>query len=151
MYSSSQSGYVLSNRTDEVVARGLYGALPLSYSAPIQSGAGGIRTHTTGVQGMYSDPAVGLYSIGDEVLVRGALPLSYAPVNCGTQSGDDWNRTNNRCTPTRQSPVRFSEIRPNEVFAETIVMGDVVPAGSWACVMTIQRGKRFRRGHLNRM
>ncbi len=56
---------------------------------------------------MYSEPAVGLYSMGDEVLARAMLyPLSYAP-HKSCESRDGWNRTNNRCTPTGSRPLCF--------------------------------------------
>jgi hypothetical protein len=48
------------------------------------------------------------------------------------QGGGDWNRTNNHVLQTGSRPCfSFPSKSPNEVVAETIVMGDVVPAGSW--------------------
>src|SRR5208337_1341072 len=56
---------------------------------------------------MYSEPAVGLYSMGDEVMARAMLyPLSYAP-RTSCESRDGWTRTNNRCTPTGSRPFSF--------------------------------------------
>ena len=78
----------------------------------------GFEPTTPGSQSMYSEPAVGLYSMGDEVMARAILyPLSYAP-RTSCESRDGWTRTNNRCTPNRQSALFHNQSKPNEVVAE---------------------------------
>ena len=64
-------------RTDEVVARDMTKAAEALRYATAQC-AGGTCTHITGL--MYSEPAVGLYSMGDEVLAR--------EVGCGLVNRD---------------------------------------------------------------
>ena len=98
---------------------------------------------------MYSEPAVGLYSMGDEVMARAMLyPLSYARTVLRKSGRMDSNQQ--PMYSNRQSPFCFSS-RPNEVVTETFISVDVVPAGSWACTMTIQRGKGSDGVHLIRM
>ena len=99
---------------------------------------------------MYSEPAVGLCSMGDEVFGQSiALSFELRPAQVLRKSG----RLESNQQPmysdaavaffvSHKGPTRFL---PRRSFPH------VVPAGSWACIKTLQRGKRFRRGHLNRM
>jgi len=85
---------------------------------------------------MYSNLAVGLYSMGDEVVVQrlyGALPLSYGAPSSNCAGG---NRTHNtrvmsHVLRTGSRPL-VSNQKPNEVLTETTTYVDVVPVGSWA-------------------
>ena len=66
---------------------------------------------------MYSEPAVGLYSMGDEVMARAMLyPLSYVPQVLRKSGRMDSNQQ--PMYSNRQSPFCFSS-RPNEVVTET--------------------------------
>jgi hypothetical protein len=89
---------------------------------------------------MYSEPAVGLYSMGDEVMARALLyPLSYAPrISCESRSG--WTRTNNRCTLTGSRLFSYQS-RPNEVVTHfiTALQAVAVPASSSANLIKCPR------------
>ena len=86
-------------------------------------------------------PAVGLYSMGDEVLVRGSSVRESNPPPEVVRHQTHWTEP---MYSNRQSPCVFTK-RPNEVVAETYVKVDVVPAGSWASYQDPPTRKRFRR------
>lgn len=133
-------------RTDEGVIRGLYGALPLSYSATLDESRWwdsnpqppAFKACTPNRQSVCIQwatkwwpevalsvelrpeviakvGAIGVEPITD-VLWRGSRPLCFS-----------WG-------PTRLLPRHVANYQL-----------DVVPAGSWACIKTFQRSKRFRR------
>ncbi len=105
-------------RTDEGMAREQRRTASGALRYATATCAGGTCTHITRSNVLRTGSRSGFNgrrSICQSVI---ALPLSYAPMDCSTQGGGDWIRTNNRCTPTGSRPLYFS-LRPNEVVIET--------------------------------
>ena len=120
------------------MARGEAGAL--GYATVLC--AGGICTHITGL--MYSEPAVGLFSMGDEVVGQIKSDAISWTATRRFQHRDRISAIQSMYSD-RQSPFVFPIMAQRGVRRDGSFTVNVVPADSWACTMTIQRGKKFRR------
>ncbi len=105
--------------------------------------ASGICTHITSSD-MYSNRQSVCIQWATKLLAREIRMRSVDRDSTVLNAAIAFQRSN-PCTPTGSRPFSFS-LKPNEDFTETWhFQENVVPAGSWACIKTIQRSKRFRR------